>query len=303
MTISSKALDAQEMIRKSIKDTAVLEFMLGYVNSVDWVSTQPHKIIEDRNYKSTCEEFITAITANMTSDYKTRIINVNMILNFLFAHKYNYFNRPEEWNAHNPISNERLDSFTMDYINQPEYQNDKLNIAIIKAYVASSIFDELFLKLSGQQSLIKSLIFSASSRSQPKYMIYNGLLNSLSWYSKWLLIPCLSVLLYHQGYELSAQVIAVIFSLGLFGRLTRIADYRFRRHEELSKSESVINHIEDSIYILRVLSQETIHLKSLRALIDLSVKSSRAVFPAPLMILLDCLEKKSTYITKRDSYY
>ena len=303
MTISSKALDAQEIIRESIKDSTVEALIQGYVDSVNWASTPPHKIIDDYNYKSTCEKFITAITANTTAEYKSSGMVFRHILNADFALSYSYFNRPEEWSTHNPISNERLESFTMDYINQPEYQNDNLNIAIIKAYVASSIFDELFLKLSGQQSLIKSLIFSASSRSQPKYMIYNGLLNSLSWCSKWILTPCLSALLYHQGYELSAQVIAVIFSLGLFGRLTRIADYQFRRHEELSKTESTLNRIEDSIYILRVLSQDVIHLKSLRALIDLKAKSSRAVFPAPLMILLDSLEKKSSYITERDSYY
>lgn len=303
MSISSKVLDVKEIIGKSIEDTTVLEFMRGYMDSVDWVSTPPRNIIEDHNYKSTCEKFIAATTANTTAEYKSGGMVFRHVLDLGFAQRYSYFNRPEEWSTHNPISNERLESFTMDYISQPEYQNDKLNIAIIKAYIASSIFDELFFELSGQQSLIKSSILSASNRSLPKYMTYNFLLNSLSWYSSWLLIPCLSALLYYQGYELLAQVVAVIFSLSLFGRLTRIVDTGFRRHEELSKTGSALNRIEDNIYILRALSQEVIHLKSLRALIDLKTKSSRVVFPAPLMILLDSLEKKSSYITERDSYY
>lgn len=303
MTISSKVLDVKEIIRKSIKDTTVLEFMRGYVDSVDWVSTPPRKIIEDHNYKSTCEKFIAAITVNTAAEYKSSGMVFSHILDLGFAQRYSYFNRPEEWNTHNPISNERLESFTMEYIDQPEYQNDKLNIAIIKAYIASSIFDESFSELSSPQSLIKSLILSASSRSLPKHMTYNFLLYNLSWYSKWLLIPCLSALFYYQGYELLAQVIVAMYGLSLFGGLTRIADYVFRRHNELSKSENALNRIQDSVYILRVLSQEFTHLKSLRALIDLKVQSSRAVFPAPLMILLDSLERKNSYITERDSYY
>ena len=303
MSISSKVLDAKEIIGKSIEDTTVLEFMRGYMDSVDWVSTPPRNIIEDHNYKSTCEKFIAAITANTTAEYKSSGMVFRHILNADFALSYSYFNRPKEWSTHNPISNERLESFTMDYINQPEYQNDNLNIAIIKAYVASSIFDELFLELSGQQSLIKSSILSISNRSLPKYMTFNFLLNSLSWFSKWLLIPCLSYLFYYEGNELLAQVVAVMFSIHLLGKLTRIADYQFSKNKELSKTENVLNNIQDSTYILRVLSQDTVHLKSLRALIDMKAKSSRAVFPAPLMILLDSLEKKSSYITEIDSYY
>ena len=303
MTISSKVLDVKEIIKKSIKDTTVLEFMRGYAHSVDWVSTPPRNIIEDHNYKSTCEEFIAAIAANATEEYKSSGMAFRHVLDLGFAQRYSYFNRPEEWSTHNPISNERLESFTMKYIDYPEYQNNKLNIAIIKAYIASSIFDETFFVFSVPQSLIRSLILSTSSRSISKFTAYNLLLNSLLWCSKWLLIPCLSALFLFQGYELLAQVIAAMFGLSLFGRLTRIADYGFRRHEKLSKTESALTRIEDGIYILRVLSQEVVHLKSLRTLIDLKAQSSRAVFPAPLMILLDSLERKNSHITERDSYY
>ena len=273
--------------------------MQGYIESVDWDSKTPESITEDDNYKLTCESFIQSLTVNIKDKYKSNISSFD-VLSFDLIENYNYFNRPKEWDTHNPICNKKLDDFTMQYIRRPEYQNKTLTLEIIKAYIASAIFDDLFLHFTRETSASKIINIVSSNRSLPKYLVYRTFLLSLKWFSKWLLLPLLAIFLYYINQESLAIIITTLFSFHLFSRLTNIIDFAIHRYQELKNNENKIQAIDERVYIFRVLSQEVIHIGTLKKLIDQHSKKARGVFSSPLMILLDTFNEES-YLAERES--
>lgn len=305
MTITSDNLidDVKTILINSVReDKALFTFMLGYLETVDWSSKSPEQILEDHNYKSTCEGFIDVLTTHASIDYKRDNV-IRQILDENFIALYDFFNRPKEWSSHNPISNEKLDSFTMKYIGCSAYQNDELTISIIKAYIASSIFDETFILLSEGSSYFSRFLIFITSTSRSKFLIFKSLTKNLKWGLRFVTAPCLSMLLYFRGYETFAQAIGIIFCAYLLKKITGIFDYGFHRHKKLSKIEKSVANIDDGLYILRVLSKTEIHVQSLRALIDSRAKNAKAAWPAPLMILLDHVKEKSSFIKRREITY
>lgn len=291
----NQARNAEEKLHNSISDKLLLSFMRGYIDSVDWCEIPFDDIIDNPRYKETCLNFAEIITAN-TATKADRNATALEFFNHPFMLRYRYFNRPEEWTTHNPIDITKLDSFTMHYISQSEYHNDKLSIEIIKAYIMSAAFDNLYSQLAHPNEISKKASFFIANSSIAKYTLLNALFSSIKLVFKWFSLPALSLFLYHKGNIIGAQVITGIYAILIFMRLDRLLSTTGRQFFAASKQNNLAEQYELLVYITNVLSQDVIHIKSLKALIRQSAEFTRTTHQPPLNILLDLIEEKRQYI-------
>lgn len=302
MTKTYYCIDSEE-VREELYSNVTNEFtcflMEGYIESVDWSKIPSRNIISDTQYKQTCEDFKSAITADILNEYKENPYSKYHILNSRYLSNYNYFNKPDDWKSHNPINTPLLNSFTMGYIANPAYQNNRLSIEIIKAYVAAAVFDEYHLMYSEPELLSHKIAFELSKNNLSKYFAINFLLIKTKWFCKWLLAPFIAASLFFTDHKAYAIIVAVAFGIFTLSKITNLMESSALKNRSITKMHNAIDNIEDSKYLSLVLSQDVIHFKSLRKLIENKTYGGHAkpgVFNSPLYILLDSLEKKGSYI-------
>lgn len=300
MELSCKALDYFDLLRNKEKNKYIRYLMEGYVIKHDNESTPFDVITQDEEFYNTCYDFLRIITYYASEDYRENLSLSNKHTDVDFLRSYKYFNRPKEWKGRNPIDNQLLDDFVLDYLKKPKYQNSRFTCEIIKTYIASSVFDDLYLFVTkSPNGISQKFLTHFFDRSENKLWFANYIMSKLRLFFNWFFIPLVSLFLYYSDYKALGGLLAAVFGIHLFSRLVNIFSFASRIHQKVIDENAHLNRIQNTIYIADVVSQNIISIQSLKSLLRIyEGKDSNfvGVYPAPLFMLLDYLETQGDYV-------
>lgn len=300
MEFSDEALDCIDLIENEVQQKYVRYLMKGYIVKHDKESKSFDVLTQDKGFKNTCYDFLRIITYYASDDYRENLSFSNGHTHINFLRSYEYFNRPKEWKGRNPIDNQRLDEFVLGYLKRPEYQNHRFTCEIIKAYIASAVFDDFYLLLTkSTNSILQKFLAHFFDRSKNKLWFANYIIGKLGLFFNWFFIPLISVFLYYSDYKTLGGLLAAVFGIHLFSKLVNIFSFASKEHQKVIDENAHINRIENTIYIADVVSQGMISIQSLKSLLRMYEGGDSnfvGVYPAPLFMLLDTLEAQGDYV-------
>jgi hypothetical protein len=300
---SDELLNFSDTLKKEFDNDYLQYLVTGFPSKLTKAAIPLQNIFDDERYVTTCMDFIVVITQYAQTGYPEKLTRSRNPLNPDVLREYNYFDRPEQWQGHNPICNSLLDDFTLKYLEAPEYQNNRLSLEILKAYTASAVYDDMFMQLNKTQTGIANFPLFLFSNSLVKYQISQYILRKLGFFIEWFFIPLLALILFEYVNKTLGVIVTGLFVMHLFSRLMNILDTAAWKFQRAKGTQHALQRISNTVYINEVLSQKVISIDSLRSLIKLHENGYGGMvgsYPAPAHMLIDALEQTHGKYIHRD---